>query len=327
MRAGDNSDRHSQRWAGLESWWRSFFGIRLDRAAEEQPKDQTYALPKTPRAGKKDIDVMAHDFLNAWLVEGNIAAAMGYVSERAYACLAQDREDPTDFDRGLAPFQLMMNLKAAHDALGSRSSLVGTTVGVRFPTPGLKVVTQPHHAQFVVYAVPDDVAAEFDCESRLTPGAKRERRAYGSYFGVTFNATTSKGHTVALLWARENDYWKIVSWRSGADEDAAPAPDAPPATTMVRIPADASLARAARAFLESWLIRKDYDAAFRSISPASYACYDLARSPAAPASTSLDDAGRRMRANFARAGDQAGKGRTLEKRNWPPSSPSTRRFA
>ena len=185
---------------------------------ESNRRTSAYALPKTPRAGKKDIDVMAHDFLNAWLVEGDVAAAMGYVSERAYACLAQDREDPTDFDRGLAPFQLMMNLKAAHDALGSRSSLEGTTVGVRFPTPGLKVVTQPHHAQFVVYAVPDDVAAEFDCESRLTPGAKARARAYGNYFGVTFNVTTSKDHTVALLWARENDYWKIVSWRSGADD-------------------------------------------------------------------------------------------------------------
>ena len=33
---------------------------------------------------------MVPDFLQAWLVEGNVVAAMGYVSERSYACLAQD---------------------------------------------------------------------------------------------------------------------------------------------------------------------------------------------------------------------------------------------
>ena len=42
---------------------------------------------------------------------------MGYVSERAYACLAQDAPDPSAFDRGLAPFQILVNLKAAHDAV------------------------------------------------------------------------------------------------------------------------------------------------------------------------------------------------------------------
>ena len=88
-----------------------------------------------------------------------------------------------------------------------------------------------------------------------------------------------------------------------------------------------SLARAARTFLESWLIRKDYDAAFRYISPASYACYDLARSPEAPASTSLDDAGQRLRANFARAGDLSARCAARRAYRGRASSPSTRRFA
>ena len=48
---------------------------------------------------------MMNDFLQAWLVEGDVVAAMGYISERAYACLAQDADDPSAFDRGMAPFQ------------------------------------------------------------------------------------------------------------------------------------------------------------------------------------------------------------------------------
>ena len=87
----------------------------------------------------------------------------------------------------MAPFQLLNNLKAAHEAVGKRDSLEGLTIGVRLAAPALKVVTQPHHAQFVISSVPDDVAAAFDCESRLTLGAsKKIARAYGNYYGATF---------------------------------------------------------------------------------------------------------------------------------------------
>jgi hypothetical protein len=41
---------------------------------------------------------MVNDFLTAWLVEGDVVTAMGYVSERAYACLARDSDNPSDFD-------------------------------------------------------------------------------------------------------------------------------------------------------------------------------------------------------------------------------------
>jgi hypothetical protein len=47
--------------------------------------------------------VAVSDFLQAWLIEGDIVAAMGYVSERSYACLALDDPDPSAFDRGVAP--------------------------------------------------------------------------------------------------------------------------------------------------------------------------------------------------------------------------------
>ena len=37
---------------------------------------------------------MVNDFLSAWLIEGNVLAAMGYISDRSYGCLA---------DAGIAP--------------------------------------------------------------------------------------------------------------------------------------------------------------------------------------------------------------------------------
>ena len=136
VRAGDNAERHAGRWTGFQNWWRSFFGAGVERAPDAKEAIPAFTLPKVPRAGKKNIKEMVPDFLQAWLVEGNVVAAMGYVSERSYACLAQDAPDPSAFDRGLAPIQILVNLKAAHDALGKHDSLEGLTIGVPLPIPG-----------------------------------------------------------------------------------------------------------------------------------------------------------------------------------------------
>jgi len=201
---------------------------------------------------------MVPDFLQAWLVEGNIVAAMGYVSERSYACLAQDTPDPSAFDRGLAPVQILVNLKAAHDTLGKHDSLEGLVIGVPLPIPGPRAVNQPHQAQFALYDIPEDLAARFDCASRLTPGAPTTRpRGYGQHFGATFRIAGARNDTsIALLWAKEDGYWKIVSWYVAPKPDETPAAPAPPEPTVVRIKADLTLVQAAEDFVHTWLIRK-----------------------------------------------------------------------
>jgi hypothetical protein len=59
-------------------------------------------------------------------------------------------------------------------------------------------------------------------------------------------------------------------------------------------------------------MRKDYDAALGYLSPESYACYDLVRGPDEEPATSLEDAGRRIRRNLQRAGEQVGEVRSLD---------------
>ena len=315
VRAGGNYDRHANRWSGFQNWWGSFFGIRLKGSPDDEMHDRSRDIPREPRAGKKNIDVMMHDFLTAWLLEGDVMAAMGYISNRAYACLAEDRDDPMAFDRGMAPFQMLMRLKAAHDSLGAQDSLEGLTVGVHLRNPAAKLVQQPYHAQFVLYSLPDDVAAKMDCENLLTLGdPKTARREYGNYFGATFyvDVPGGKDSSLTLLWGKENDYWKIVSWQADPIEDDAPALSTAPDVQVVRIPADESLVAAGKDFLENWLVRKDYDAAFRYLSPESYACYDLLRGPDQEASTSLEDAGRRIREGLERAGARFGKEDSLD---------------
>jgi hypothetical protein len=315
VRAGDNFDRHSTQWSGFQNWWREFFGVRLERLPDDPLKDRTFSVPSAPRAGKQPIDVMVNDFLHAWLVEGDVMAAMGYVSDRAYACLAEDSDDAADFDRGMAPVQLMVRLKASHDALGPHGSLEGLTLGVRLGTPTLREVTQPHNPQFIVYSVPDDVAARFDCTSRLTPGSPaKARKVYGNYYGSIFYVAGSKGRTVALLWAKERGYWKIVSWQADTEEeDDKTAPiDAVTDVKIVRVKADAALAQAARSFLENWLVRKNYKTAFAYLSPESYGCYNMSRSPGAPAAASPAEAGPRILAGLERSGTAAGRVRKLD---------------
>jgi hypothetical protein len=181
--------------------------------------------------------------------------------------------------------------------------------------PELRVVTQPHHEQVVIYAVPDDSAAAFDCASRMLPAEERRApRRYGNYFGATFYIDVPGGRdqSMALLWARENGFWKIVSWQVEPEGDTTPTLQEAPSVETVRIDADPTLVEAARTFLDRWLIRKDYDAAFRYISPKAYACYDLVRAPDQPAAASVDDAGRLIRASLERTGAARGSVRNLD---------------
>ena len=89
VRSGNNYDRHLARWTGFQNWWRAF---RRTGERSEAAASSAMALPKTPRIGRKPIDVTVNDFLQAWLIERDVVASMGYISERAYACLSQDSD-------------------------------------------------------------------------------------------------------------------------------------------------------------------------------------------------------------------------------------------
>ena len=164
-----------------------------------------------------------------------------------------------------------------------------------------------------MYAVPNDVATSFDCESQLTlADPTRVTRLYGTYFLAAFSIDGRRDTPVALLWARENGFWKIVSWRVGVDDATTRAPEPIADSKVVRISADTRLVQAARGFLESWLVRKDYDAAFAYLSPRSYACYDLERGADQAPSSSPEDAGRKLRASLAASGKTIGTARNLQ---------------
>src|SRR5262245_14438765 len=55
VRAGNNYDRHLNRWSGFQNWWRGFFGVHQERAPELTESARPLAIPETPRIGKKNI--------------------------------------------------------------------------------------------------------------------------------------------------------------------------------------------------------------------------------------------------------------------------------
>ena len=90
VRAGNNLDKHDQRWAGLNGWWREVFGI-LGSGGKPPKEAATERLSKIPvnPAIKADqgIDKSAHDFLNSWVVDKKPKLSVAYLSRRSYACL------------------------------------------------------------------------------------------------------------------------------------------------------------------------------------------------------------------------------------------------
>jgi hypothetical protein len=165
----------------------------------------------------------------------------------------------------------------------------------------LKVLQHPREDAFIVYDVPDDVAARFACETRLQPPVPGlGRRRYGQYRGTTFAITGEQQNPMALLWRKEDGYWKVVSW-SAADAAPLPAVPALDATSAQQArAAPAGLAASAARFAEDWLIRKRYDEAFAVLSPATYACYDLLRGTDEQPAGSPEEAARRIRAGLER---------------------------
>jgi hypothetical protein len=180
-------------------------------------------------------------------------------------------------------------------------------------------VQQPRHAQFVIYSVPDDVATKFDCESRLTLATKKNvSRAYGNYYGATFYLNGRKDYSdgPALGEGRrrlERSSRGRPSPRTKKMRPRRPSRRPRPVVAAPRatMKADPTLVSAANGFLESWLIRKDYDTAFRYLAPESYACQDPEPDPNAPSRSSADAAAL-TRAALERSGAEVGKQTRLD---------------
>jgi hypothetical protein len=293
VRAGNNDERHNGHWTGLENWWRAFMGLNLGDAASGSAASAARNVANAPRLGGDagPEDAIA-DFLQAWLVEQKPDVAAGYVSPRAFACLEVERGTPVD--RGVARFQIAHAMQVVSDRIGKVRKLNEALRGVSLTGPRGKEMPQPHRDAFVMYDVREDLAETFDCQNKLHPDQADANKAqstdFGKYVGAVFQVKTARmtGDSVATLWAKEGGVWKLVSYdaepefRPGALPAAPPAAPATAEPVLPVIDGNPDMLRAAADFFDAWFMRKDATAAFRHLSPASYSCYNVFRSEAAP---------------------------------------------
>jgi hypothetical protein len=224
VRAGNNYQRHNNRWSGLVAWWQRIFGD----LPPEEPADAATLLARTPppanvmpmppnRASGQDIPQLEDavlEFLGDWLVRQNTAEALEFVSDEALPCV------------GLVPNQAAITkatrkamrqlLASVADRLGDAESLSYLIEAVRPWGPNVHNLGHRFAAEFSLVEVSDSLGESFLCrnrEGRFQPGTRGEPR-FGTYFGAIFRAKNPimEQGALGLLWKKEGGRWQIVSY-------------------------------------------------------------------------------------------------------------------
>jgi len=161
VRAGNNLEKHDDRWAGLNGWWRELFGFYLGSSAET-PKEvntgRARVIPLNPRLkADQGVDASAHDFLKSWVVDKQPNNAVAYLSRRSYPCLeeiAQKKRKPVP--PGMARFRTMIAMDKFNASTGTTTSVGEVFEPAANWSPELKEVKNGYPAEFRLVNVPSD---------------------------------------------------------------------------------------------------------------------------------------------------------------------------
>jgi hypothetical protein len=303
VRAGNNTQIHTQRWQGLPDWWRSFFGLPgvvEDPTADLLPGD----VPPIPRKGEGKLEDAVQDFLQSWLVEQKPELSASYFSGRSFACLEEyGPQAGKEINAGVAPYVAARGLAATSRAVGAVTSLQAGVQPASLDERDIKLMKQPNAATFSLYQVPNGVAADFECDpekafddfdsSRVSGTAAK----YGQYYASVFRlkARSGKSDAITLLWTKEGKYWRVVAWEiEPAEAKPGAIPDtrrrkrvAPAPPVKTRVSADPALLEATHDFLHTWLVEENFDRAAMYVSARCNECVNfyLAEGEKPPATT------------------------------------------
>ncbi len=309
VRAGRNDEIHNNQWRGLNNWWRSLLSLPQQVGRQSAGFEETGKMPAEPaaRAGMKPAEAV-FDMLNTWLVKRDVENVLSYFAEQSLACA--DLEPGEKADRGMARFRLLMALQRANQRFGIVQQLGDISTAVQPEGTGArsKVVQQPHQGQFALYDVREDAAERFKCVNRLDPTQispkAAESKKFGKYYGAVFRLGRkdgTEGTTLATLWTREANSWRLISYDVDPIWEEYRVPDtstaAPPGAPTVYAVAPVEMVRAGTEFLESWLVKRDVDKALSYISTRCIDCVRLNLSADQPPPKTAEDA----RAQFKKA--------------------------
>lgn len=279
VRAGQNFFTYQHRWEGLVDWWKALFHL----AEGELTPDRAVTLEESAQKLKtpEKIDDAVHEFLETWLVRGNVRNAQAYFSPASYSCLA-DFGDGATVDSPLARVRILSYLERGKARVGEVRSLSERIRPIKLDIPNAKPAPNAHEKSFVLEHLRDDGAFEMDCRQRFHTDVayrmERPEQKYSDYYSAAHTLPGLNGQieTVYWLFGKEEGQWRVISWhlehplRPGERIRAAAPP--PPERAAAAASADPALVTAIESFLFSWLVRSDTHAAAQAFAPESLAC-------------------------------------------------------
>ena len=316
VRAGNNLDRHDNRWSGLNGWWRELFGSPGGAVPQkDEPAARTRNVPLNPRVkADQGIDESAHDFLKSWVVDRQPNNAITYFSRRSYPCLeAMARKNRKPILPGMVRVRIRLSMENFIAGVGSVQSVEEAFEPADKWFPGLKEAKSAYRGEFRLVNVPPDLGQDEECVT--IPDDETGNKHKEKYYATTFRGKQgdSRNQVLSLLWAEEGGYWKIVAVHV---EDASDAGITPKKTASAplqeaepkAIAGDPNAVKDITGFYQSWLIGRNTVAAARYVSERSYVCM----APPAPAEKKMEPADR-IRTALARPLKKIQKGPDLSK--------------
>jgi len=173
-------------------------------------------------AGDKQLLAAATDFLQQWFTRRRIDEAFRYLSTRAYSCVSAYRGEAASepASPNQAPELIQKGMDQIMQFAGSVRRLDQAIVAPQLFHPDMKLVKHPDSAAFALVAIPDSMAQYADC-SGIKNGEElgyadppSAAKSYGQYYAAGFRMikATNDPPVLWLVWAREDNQWKIVAY-------------------------------------------------------------------------------------------------------------------
>jgi len=279
VRAGNNLEKHDARWAGLNGWWREVFGLLGSggKPPKEKATEKLGRIPLNPAVkGDQGIDKSAHDFLKSWVVDKQPNLSGAYFSRRSYPCLEALAQKK---GKTMAPGMVRLQAVMAMDKFNTTIATVNSVGDVFEPADQwlkeLKEAKNAYPSEFRLVSVPSDIGADEECVA--VPDDESGKRSKEKFFGTAFRAKQGGNKTMALLWAQEGGYWKIIGIRIEDSSDAGIIPGKVAATAPAEeepkpIAGDPGAVRDITQFYQAWVGKRDSAQASEFASQQSYAC-------------------------------------------------------
>jgi hypothetical protein len=281
VRAGNNLDRHDSRWSGLNGWWREVFGLLGSggKPPKETATEKLGRIPLNPAVkGDQGIDKSAHDFLKSWVVDKQPNLSVAYFSRRSYPCLeAISRKNRKQAEPGMVRLQAVMAMDKFNTTLTTVNSVGDVFEPADQWLPELKEVKNAYASEFRLVSVPSDIGADEECVA--VQDDESGKRPQEKYFGTALTSKQggSGNKTMALLWAQEGGYWKIIAIRMEDSSDAGIIPGKVAATAPAEeepksIAGDPGAVKDITQFYQTWVVKRGSAQASKFVSQRSYAC-------------------------------------------------------